>query len=194
MWQARWGYFLLAIFVIVLPGLLESIKSRVLVWAAFVLSLWPVAGAWDKKVWPNDATVGQEQEEKRERIELRDLAISMRSAETRPFLAPWWLSPELAYWSGQPGVAGSSHESLPGIVDSARFFASTDAAEAELILGRRRVAFVVGYDADRVGETSGKILGIPVNPMALCYLLDRTASRVPEFLMLVRQNPGWEGL
>ena len=29
-------------------------------------------------------------------------------------LAPWWLSPPLAYWSGQPAVAGSSHEALPG--------------------------------------------------------------------------------
>jgi hypothetical protein len=112
----------------------------------------------------------------------------MKSSESQPFLAPWWLSPELAYWSGQPGVAGSSHESLPGIVDTARFFSSTDGAEAEKIARQREVRFVLAYDADRVAQTSGQILGNPVNPAALCYTLDRTPSRAPRFLQLIEQN------
>jgi hypothetical protein len=188
MWQARWGYFLVAIFVVLLPGLLESIKSRVLVWTVFVLSLWPVASAWDRQLWPNDATIGQEQEEKRERIELRDLAIAIRSPEARPFLAPWWLSPELAYWSGQPGVAGSSHESFPGILATARFYSSADGDEADSILHQRRVAFVFAYDGERVAQTSEQILGTTILPSALCYRLDRFPSQVPGFLQLIRQN------
>ena len=46
----------------------------------------------------------------------------LRSQETQPLLAPWGLSPSISYWSGQPAVAGSSHESLSGIAASARFF------------------------------------------------------------------------
>ncbi len=54
MWQARWGYFLVATFAVLLPALLESIKSRILVWAVYLFSLWPVASAWDTQLWPNE--------------------------------------------------------------------------------------------------------------------------------------------
>ncbi len=188
MWQARWAYFLLAIFVILLPALLEGIKSRILLWAVYVLSLWPVASAWDEQLWPNEAVVAQVQEERRERIELRELAMAMRSPKAGPFLAPWWLSPELAYWSGQPGVAGSSHESFPGILSTARFYSSPNDAVADSILKERQVAFVLAYDAERVARTSGEILGNPVPPTALLYRLDRFPAQVPAFLQLVRQN------
>ncbi len=47
---------------------------------------------------------------------------------------PWWLSPALAYWSGQPAVAGSSHESLPGTVDADRFYLDRRRARSPLIL------------------------------------------------------------
>lgn len=187
-WQARWGYFLLAVFVISLPGLLESIRSHALLWAVFLLSLWPVAQAWDARLWPNETMVAQAQEETRERIELRDLAVAMRASETHPFVAPWWLSPELAYWSGQPGVAGSSHESFPGILATARFYSSVEAEEANSILQQRRVAFVIAYDGERVAQTSGKILGTTVSPAGFCYQLDRLPSQVPSFLQLTRQN------
>lgn len=188
-WQARWGYFLVAIFVILLPGLLEAIGSRFLVWAVFVVSLWPVASAWDAQLWPNEAMSAREQEETREKIDLRDLAMAMRSTETRPFLSPWWLSPELAYWSGQPGVAGSSHESFPGILATARFYSSIEVDEAVRILYQRRVALVIAYDGERVAQTSENILGTAVPPAALCYRLDRFPSQVSSFLRLIRQNP-----
>jgi hypothetical protein len=189
-WQARWGYFLVAISVVLLPGLLEAIRSRVIVWAVFLVSLWPVASAWDAQLWPSETTETQYQEENWERIGLRELAVAMRSTEVRPFLAPWWLSPELAYWSGQPGVAGSSHESFPGILATARFYSSLDAQEAGEILNQRRVAFVVAYDGERVAQTSEKILGTTVSPAALCYRLDRFPAQAPSFLQLVRQNSG----
>ena len=35
-------------------------------------------------------------------------------------LAPWWLSPGLLYFSGQPIVSGSSHCGISGIAASAR--------------------------------------------------------------------------
>src|SRR4030095_5275381 len=52
LWQARWGYFFMLIFVIALPILLEAIKSRTAVWVAFMLSIFPILRDWDKRLWP----------------------------------------------------------------------------------------------------------------------------------------------
>jgi hypothetical protein len=61
-------------------------------------------------------------------------------------LAPWWLSPGLLYFSGQPIVSGSSHCGITGIVASARFFATTSWAQAVQILRERKVRWVVVWD------------------------------------------------
>ncbi len=188
MWQARWAYFLITVFVVALPLFLEPVKSRLVIWAVYLVCLWPVAAAWDADLWANEAVAAQREEGRREGIELRELALSMRSANIEPFLAPWWLSPELAYWSGQPGVAGSSHESFAGILASARFFASNDFEEARSILDRRGVRFVMAYDGERVARTTEKILGVAISPSALCYQLDRTPSQARGFLQLTGQN------
>lgn len=61
-------------------------------------------------------------------------------------LAPWWLSPGLLYFSGQPIVSGSSHCGISGIEASAEFFASTSWREADRILQERKVRWVVVWD------------------------------------------------
>jgi hypothetical protein len=61
-------------------------------------------------------------------------------------LAPWWLSPGLLYFSGQPIVSGSSHCGITGIVASAQFFATTSWAKADEILRERKVRWVVVWD------------------------------------------------
>jgi hypothetical protein len=104
------------------------------------------------------------------------------------FIAPWWFSPALSYWSRRPGVGGSSHESIGGIVETARFFETRDAEEAKQILDRDSVNWIVSYDADRVAQNSAQILGNPVPKNALCYLLDRRATEVPPFLRLIAQT------
>ena len=79
---------------------------------------------------------------------------TIRSDQTHAFLAPWWLSPSIAYWSGQPGVAGSSHEALDGTVDAARFFAQRRPTTARGILANAQVEWVIAYDWDRVAQNS----------------------------------------
>jgi hypothetical protein len=116
------------------------------------------------------------------------MAFSLRSSKNHPFLAPWWLSPEIAYWSGQPGVAGSSHESLPGIEDSARFFVSQDWGTARKLLENHKVAWVIAYDSERAAQNSGEILGTAVPQQPVCMVLDKTATRAPPFLVLSAQN------
>ena len=102
-WQARWSYFFVLIFALALPALLEPIKSRTAVWLAFALSIFPILRDWDAQLWPSETEVGRRIEERNESLQLRELAVDLRSTQMHPFLAPWWLSPSIAYWSGQPG-------------------------------------------------------------------------------------------
>ena len=191
-WQARWGYFFVLIFALALPVLLAPIKSRTAVWIAFVLSIFPILRDWDERLWPNETQLAARVERRNESAQLRELALSLQSPDVHPFLAPWWLSPSIAYWSGQPGVAGSSHESLNGIADSARFFLSDDLQKAREILQNHRVAWVCAYDADRVAQNSAAVLSqaLPLPP--LCRVLDRTPGQVPRFLIFSAQTAAFK--
>jgi hypothetical protein len=188
-WQARWGYFFVLIFALALPAMLAPIKSGPAVWIAFALSMFPILRDWDERLWPNEAQLAKRVERRIESAQIRDLALSLRSPEVHPFLAPWWLSPSIAYWSGQPGVAGSSHESLNGIEESARFFLSENLQEAREILEKRHVAWVFAYDSDRVAQNSAAVLNEPVSREPLCRVLDRTPSQAPLFLVFSSQTP-----
>ena len=178
----------MSIFAIALPLLLEPIKSRTAVWIAFALSIFPILGDWDERLWPNETEYGRRVEQRNESVQLRDLAINLKSSEAHPFLAPWWISPSIAYWSGQPGVAGSSHESLEGVGDSARFFLAEDWGMARVILGEHKVTWVLAYDSERVARNSAAVLGVAVPRRALCSVLDRTSAQVPRFLAFSAQN------
>lgn len=96
-------------------------------------------------------------------------------------MAPWWLSPGLLYFSGQPIVAGSSHCGISGIVASAEFYATASWIDAERILQKRQVRWVVVYDDQTVynGQqyvypllnSSRQILGLPA------YSMDENADK-----------------
>jgi hypothetical protein len=188
-WQARWGYFFVLIFALALPALLAPIKSGAAVWIAVVLSMFPILRDWDERLWPNEAQLTDRVERRIESAETRDLAVSLRAPDVNPFLAPWWLSPSIAYWSGQPGVSGSSHESLNGIENSARLFLSEDLQKAREILENRHVAWVFAYDSDRVAQNSAAILNEPLPRQPLCRVLHRTPTQAPPFLIFSAQNP-----
>lgn len=187
-WQARWGYFFVLIFALALPALLAPIRLRVAVWIALVLSLFPILRDWDERLWPNEEQSARRMEKQIESAQVHDLALILRSPEVHPFLSPWWLSPSIAYWSGQSGVAGSSHESLEGINESARFFLSENLQEEREILEKRHVAWVFAYDSDRVAQNSGTILNESLPLLPLCRVLDRTPSQAPPFLILSAQT------
>ena len=188
-WQARWAYFFVLIFALALPELLAPIKSGTAVWIAFVLSMFPVLRDWDETLWPNETQLASHLEKQVESAQIREVALTLASSELQPFLAPWWLSPSIAYWSGQPGVAGSSHESLKGIEDSARFFLSNDLKQAHSILHKDNVAWVFAYDSQRVTQNSAAVLNEAVPTGPLCRVLDRTPSHAPPFLIFSAQTP-----
>jgi hypothetical protein len=187
-WQARWGYFFVLIFALALPRLFEAIKPPTAVWIAFLVSIFPILRDWDERLWPNEALLADRVERRNESAQLRDLALSLRSSEIRPFLAPWWLSPSIAYWSGQPGIAGSSHESLDGIADSARLFLCDDWQKARQILENHQTAWVVSYDFDRVAQNSEEVLHQTASAHSLSRVLDRMPAQAPPFLIFAAQN------
>jgi hypothetical protein len=187
-WQARWGYFFVLMFALALPALLEPIESRAAVGIAFVLSIFPILHDWDERLWPGELQFASRVEQRNESAQIRDLALNLQSSDVRPFLAPWWLSPSIAYWSGQPGVAGSSHESLSGIEDSAQFFLSEDLQEAREILKKREVGWVFAYDSERLAQNSAAILRRGLPPHSLCRVLDRTPGQAPPFLIFSAQK------
>lgn len=188
-WQVRWGYFFVLIFALALPALLAPIKSSAAVWIAFVLSMFPILRDWDERLWPNEAQLADRMERRIESAQIRSLSLSLRSPEVDPFLAPWWLSPSIASWSGQPGVAGSSHESLNGIEESARFFLSEDSQKGREILEKRHVVWVLAYDSDRVAQNSAAVLNQAVPLRPLCRVLYQTPSQAPPFLIFSAQTP-----
>ena len=159
---------------------------------AFVLSIFPILRDWDERLWANETQLAVRVERRNESAQLRKLALELVSYDVHPFLAPWWLSPSIAYWSEQPGVAGSSHESLNGIEDSARFFLSADLQKALEIAQNHRVAWVFAYDSERVAQNSAAILNRPLPLHPLCRVLDRTPGQAPRFLMLSAQTAAFK--
>jgi hypothetical protein len=171
LWQLRWGYFLALVYAMSLPWQFAVFRRPWLGATIFLLGLWPVATAWDATLFPERSAEKAREEKRAEGVQLRGIAERMRSDERAGFLAPWWVSPALAYWSRQPGVAGSSHEALAGTMESARFFLAPSATEAEEIARRLGVRWIVTDGADddgvsRLAKAYGPLLGgtVPESP------------------------------
>ena len=98
--SARWLGRALA-----LPALLAPVKFAAAVWIAFVLSIFPILRDWDERLWPGELQFARGMEQRIESAQIRDLALNLRSSDVRPFLAPWWLSPSIAFMMAEPPTA-----------------------------------------------------------------------------------------
>ncbi|MEA3189116.1 MAG: dolichyl-phosphooligosaccharide-protein glycotransferase [Chthoniobacter sp.] len=186
--QVRWGYFFALVFAMSLPWQLSLFHKPWLVWSVFILSLWPVLRDWEYRLFPDDERAGVLQEKRIRNMALRDVADHLRAPERIPMLAPWWLSPPLVYWAGQPAVAGSAHEGLAGIVDSARFYTAPDFAAAAEILQRRQVRAVVTMEPSRIVETSAALLFLPLPKTTVAQALWEHPHSIPPGLELAYSN------
>jgi hypothetical protein len=184
-WQLRWGYFTGIAYAFSLPWVLSLISRHWIAAVVFVLTLFPMAMEWDRTLYPPEKEQQVRALEQLRRSQLRRLAEGMRGAEVRPFLASWWRSPSIAYWSGQPGVCGSSHQGLNGIIAGAEFFMADDPQTAREVLRKRKVATVIVGDADVVVEVGMRLLRTlsPEWPMAR-LLMERPRS-APRWLKQV---------
>ena len=181
-WEARWSYFFVMIFAMLVPQILSVLRKPLVAATVFIVALFPIAQAWDRAF--ADEELARRAESKIEQLELHVISSQIDGA----FIAPWWFSPALSYWSRQPGVGGSSHESIEGIVETATFFGTPIAEKAMQIIGRDNVNCVISYDADRMAQNSGQILGVATPRNAFCYLLDRRHGEAPTFLRLIAQT------
>ena len=186
-WQARWSPWLVAVFCLSLPWILSPLRKAWAVWTLFIISLWPVAAEWEKRVYPAPSEAARRAEIIAEAAYLAQTAEYLRSQPRGGVLAPWWISPALARQSGQPMVGGTSHQSLPGSVDTAHFYLADDDVLAAGQLRSRDVAYVVTDDPGRVIPTSSALLAIPPPARPLIARLARGRD-VPAFLEPVFAN------
>jgi hypothetical protein len=161
-WQARWAPYAAVVLALTMPvGLAVFSRRR---WGLRLLValavLVPLGADYWERWFPEPGVVEQRHLDRSERVNARLAADRMRSDEVTPFLAVWWLSPAIAYWSGQPSVAGSGHEGIGGIRDSARFFLSETPDQARTILEARRVFWVVASDPARAVQNAREVLGV----------------------------------
>ena len=197
-WQVRWGYFLALVYAMTLPEQIAAFPAAWRGWAglALAIGLWPMAAEWNDRFFhPTPDAVEQLAEQREDTALLREAAgfIARESAALPPdgpagIIAPWWLSPPLAYWSGQPAVAGSSHESLPGTVDVARFYLAETRGEIEAILLARQVRWVIAYEPSRVFQTAAPLLQRQPTSHSMGALLYDRPEFAPPGLRLAMVN------
>ena len=187
LWQLRWGYFLAAAFVLALPVFLPALRRPWIARTAFALALWPVAQDWDGLLFPAEARQQQLAVKRAEADALRSVVSTKTGTQGGAFVAPWWLSPSIAYWTRQPGVAGSSHESLHGIVAAARIYLARDTDAALPLLRERRVTWILADAAERVVPNAAKLLGVPAPEYCLATELARPLHEVGGSVEIVRE-------
>ena len=188
--EVRWGYFFALIYAMSLPWQLSLFRWRWLVWTLFLISLWPVAWDWETRVMPDDKHDLLRMARLNDQRRLRQAADFIRERAPGGILAPWWWSPQLVYWSGQPAVAGSSHESLAGIVDTSRFYAATDPKVAQQICDQRKVETIVLGNPEDIIDQSEHILGqpLPMQENTMADVLYEKPHSAPMFCHIVFDN------
>lgn len=157
LYHARWGYFLALVFAMSLPWMLSAFRKPGWVWVVFFISLWPVASEWDQRLYSEGEALRARVENIADAVALREAALSLRDRPAGGVVAPWWFCPAIVWWSGQPCVGGTSHQSLPGIVESCEFYLG-EVPDLEF-LQKRKVAYILVYEPDRLISNSEQILG-----------------------------------
>lgn len=187
-WQVRWGYFLALVFALSLPWLFQLFRRAWIAWPLLIISLWPMARAWESQLFPDVDTERKRALHRSEMVALREIAEVQGERSAGPFAAPWWLSPPIAYWSGLPGLAGSSHESLRGILETARIYLAADAGEALPILRDNGISWLLSYPPDRIIANSAALLGVARPRKCLAHELTGRALPEPWTLALIRER------
>ena len=184
LWEARWGYFFALVYAMSLPWQLSVFKRKWLVYTIYLLSLWPLAQDWESRLFPTPAQEMDRVAHLTDQVRLRRAAAFIKDHAPGGILAAWWYSPALAYWSEQPAVAGTSHESLAGIVDTCLFFSATDPKQAQEICDRRKVETVVITNPYNLVVESVHTLGqpLPDKEDTMADLLWTNPTNAPVFL------------
>lgn len=186
LYHARWGYFLALVFGMSLPWILPSLRKPWLAWMVFFISLWPVAAEWERRLYPEDEALRARVENIADAVALREAALSLRERPAGGVAAPWWFCPAIVWWSGQPCVGGTSHQSLPGIVESSAFYIG-ETPDPEF-LQKRKVAYLLAYEPNRLISNSEQILGRSVTGSTIAERLYAAREETPAGLKKIFAN------
>ncbi len=195
LWQRRWApYTAMAIILFLTVGLraiadvvrwhIIAVWARIPVAVIFGVALvWPLLEAWDHTLYSKEAERRRTEQVEEARY-LRAVGKWLKEAPAgdsqEGVLAPYWLAPALTWWSGLPNVGGVSHQSLPGIMATATFFAETDWQRAMPLLRERRVRWLVADTVETMESTSAILLGRAVEGETVAKALGSGAvSRLP---------------
>ena len=172
--HARWGYFLALAVAISLPFAFTGFRRPVVAYALFAVSLWPIASAWESTLFPSQQLITSRTEQLADAVALRDVAIILINLPDGGVVAPWWFSPAVVWWSGKPCVAGTSHQSLPGILDTCRVYLAKSPLEAVAILEKRDALYVISYEPERVVSNASQVMNSRANQKPLVATLYTT--------------------
>jgi hypothetical protein len=186
LYHARWGYFLALVFAMSLPWVLPTLRNPWLVWTVFLISLWPVAAEWDRRLYPSDEVFRARVENIADAVALREAALSLRDRPAGGVVAPWWFCPAIVWWGGQPCVGGTSHQSLPGIVESCEFYLA-ELPDPEF-LQKRKVVYILVYEPERLISNSEQILGRSAIGPTIAERLDAAREEPPDGLKKIFAN------
>ncbi len=177
--QRRWAPYAAAFATLLVPVAVSAFANFTRSWdpvprwllkpAPLLMVIWPLLIAWDTMLFEEEI-VSRRRMEVAEQIDsalvgqwLREATLGDDpAAEQRGILCAYWLAPRLAWWSHLPAVGGVSHQSLPGILDSTRFFAETAWPEALKLAEKRQVRWIVADAPERLRETGEILLGEPL--------------------------------
>jgi len=121
-------------------------------------------------------------------VALRDAALSLRDEPDGGVVAPWWFSPAVVWWSGKPCVGGTSHQSLPGTLDTCRVYLAETPDDARRILTERNAQYVITYDPERVIGNSSQILGVQPPQQPFGSMLHKATQQLPEGFERIHSN------
>ena len=143
-----------------MPSVLAIIRQRWLGYSLFVVSLWPVASFWRENCFPKGRQRAGTCENLRESQQLREAAEAIKDLEGDGVLAPWWLTPQFVYWSGQIRRRGnfpreSGRNSRLRLSSLLRRMTRKQVGPSR----RGTRTFVVVCDADRLLDNSYTVLG-----------------------------------
>jgi hypothetical protein len=185
MWQGRWIYYanLAELFLVVRFYQLAPMRwPQLALLAIFLLGLVNV----------DYLEIRQRLQAPPNQPSLQLLQVSNAIDAPGGILAPWWLSPGLLYFSGQPIVTGSSHCGISGIVAGSQFYSSTSWVDAEQILRQRKVRWIVVSDDPDYEypllNISRRILGLPVYTDDDAQEADKSIAQI---LITDRYVPTW---
>jgi hypothetical protein len=137
-------------------------------------------------LYPSDEVFRARVENIADAVALREAALSLRDRPAGVVVAPWWFCPAIVWWSGQPCVGGTSHQSLPGIVESSEFYLG-ETPDPEF-LQKRKVVYVLVYEPERLISNSEQILGRSATGLTLAETLYEAREAPPSGLTKIFAN------